>query len=73
MLLVNCTTPAQYFHVLRRQMKRSYRKPLVIISPKTLLRMDAAQSTLDEMGTPRPAVSDLARLGAHTAWNTTCT
>ena len=50
LLVVNPTTPAQYFHVLRRQLKRDYRKPLVIISPKTLLRMDAATSTLDAMG-----------------------
>jgi 2-oxoglutarate dehydrogenase E1 component len=34
----NLTTPAQYFHVLRRQMKRSFRKPLIIMSPKSLLR-----------------------------------
>lgn len=33
------TTPAQYFHLLRRQMKRSYRKPLVIVGPKGLLRL----------------------------------
>lgn len=36
--LVNPSTPAQYFHVLRRQMKRNYRKPLIVISPKGLLR-----------------------------------
>src|SRR4029077_5278862 len=34
----NLTTPAQYFHVLRRQMKRAFRKPLIIMSPKSLLR-----------------------------------
>ncbi|KAJ2158562.1 hypothetical protein GGF46_003681 [Coemansia sp. RSA 552] len=55
------TTPAQIFHLLRRQMKRSYRKPLVIASPKTLLRLSAATSTLDEMapGTSfMPVLSD---------------
>ena len=38
------TTPAQYFHLLRRQMKRSFRKPLIIMSPKSLLRSEAAVS-----------------------------
>ena len=38
MQVCNLTTPAQYFHVLRRQMKRSFRKPLVIMTPKSLLR-----------------------------------
>jgi len=47
--LVNCTTPAQYFHVLRRQLQRPYRKPLVVIAPKTLLRLSAAVSTLDDL------------------------
>ncbi|KAI8331977.1 oxoglutarate dehydrogenase, E1 component [Choanephora cucurbitarum] len=36
--IVNCTTPAQYFHVLRRQMLRDYRKPLIVVSPKSLLK-----------------------------------
>ncbi len=45
----NLTTPAQYFHVLRRQMLRSFRKPLVIMSPKSLLRSKEATSTLSEM------------------------
>ncbi|HVR64746.1 MAG TPA: 2-oxoglutarate dehydrogenase E1 component [Polyangia bacterium] len=42
----NLTTPAQYFHVLRRQVLRPYRKPLVIMSPKSLLRHPAATSPL---------------------------
>ena len=46
--VVNCTTPAQYFHVLRRQMRRAYRAPLVIFTPKSLLRLPAAASSLDE-------------------------
>src|SRR5262249_46020025 len=45
----NPTTPAQYFHVLRRQMKRSFRKPLILMTPKSLLRHKAAVSPLDEL------------------------
>jgi 2-oxoglutarate dehydrogenase E1 component len=48
--VVNCTTPASYFHVLRRQMHRAFRKPLIVMSPKSLLRHKLAVSTLDEMG-----------------------
>ena len=44
----NLTTPSQYFHALRRQMRREFRKPLVIMSPKSLLRHPAATSRLDE-------------------------
>ncbi len=44
--VVNCTTPAQYFHVLRRQMNRQYRAPLVIFTPKSLLRARVATSAL---------------------------
>ncbi len=44
----NITTPANYFHALRRQMVRSYRKPLVVMSPKSLLRHKLAVSTLAE-------------------------
>jgi 2-oxoglutarate dehydrogenase E1 component len=47
--IVNCTTPAQYFHVLRRQMRRSYRTPLVIFTPKSLLRSPEAMSTTAEL------------------------
>ncbi len=43
------TTPVQYFHVLRRQMKRSWKKPLIIFTPKSLLRHPAAVSTLEEL------------------------
>jgi 2-oxoglutarate dehydrogenase E1 component len=43
------TTPAQYFHLLRRQVKRPMRKPLVVMTPKSLLRHPLAVSTLDEM------------------------
>ena len=49
MQIVNCTTPAQYFHVLRRQMKRSYRAPLIIATPKSLLRAPAAVSKVEDL------------------------
>jgi 2-oxoglutarate dehydrogenase E1 component len=42
--VVNCTTPAQYFHALRRQMRRNYRAPLVVFTPKSLLRAPRAVS-----------------------------
>ena len=50
MQIANCTTPANYFHILRRQMKRQFRKPQIIMTPKSLLRHKRAVSTLDEMG-----------------------
>jgi 2-oxoglutarate dehydrogenase E1 component len=46
--VVNVTTPAQYFHLLRRQVKRDFRKPLVVMSPKSLLRHPAAVSRIAE-------------------------
>ncbi|NNU78932.1 2-oxoglutarate dehydrogenase E1 component [Halovulum dunhuangense] len=48
-IVANCTTPANYFHILRRQLHRSYRKPLVLMTPKSLLRHKLAVSRLDEM------------------------
>jgi 2-oxoglutarate dehydrogenase E1 component len=50
MCVANLTTPANYFHVLRRQLKRNFRKPLVIFTPKSLLRHKLAVSALAEMG-----------------------
>ena len=47
--VVNTSTPANHFHLLRRQMKREFRKPLVVFSPKQLLRHPEAVSSLDEM------------------------
>ncbi len=44
----NVTTPAQYFHVLRRQMKRDFIKPLILMTPKSLLRADFASSRAEE-------------------------
>ena len=48
MQVANCTTPANYFHILRRQMLRKFRKPLVIMTPKSLLRHKAAVSSIGE-------------------------
>ena len=45
MQVANCTTPANYFHILRRQMHRDFRKPLVIMTPKSLLRHKLAVSS----------------------------
>lgn len=50
MQVANCTTPANYFHILRRQMKRDFRKPLVLMTPKSLLRHKKAVSGLVEFG-----------------------
>jgi 2-oxoglutarate dehydrogenase E1 component len=49
MQVANCTTPANYFHILRRQLKRDFRKPLILMTPKSLLRHKRAVSTLDEL------------------------
>ncbi|KAB2886705.1 MAG: 2-oxoglutarate dehydrogenase E1 component [Pseudorhodoplanes sp.] len=50
MQVANCTTPANYFHILRRQLKREIRKPLVLMTPKSLLRHKRAVSRLSEFG-----------------------
>ena len=50
MQVANCTTPANYFHILRRQLNRDFRKPLILMTPKSLLRHHRAVSRLDEMG-----------------------
>ncbi len=50
MQVANCTTPANYFHILRRQLNREFRKPLILMTPKSLLRHRRAVSRLDEMG-----------------------
>ncbi|MDD9900501.1 MAG: 2-oxoglutarate dehydrogenase E1 component [Alphaproteobacteria bacterium] len=47
--VVNCSTPASYFHVLRRQMRRDYRKPLIVMTPKSLLRHKRCVSPLSMM------------------------
>ncbi len=48
--VVNCTTPANYFHALRRQMRRNFRKPLIVMAPKSLLRHKLVVSSLADMG-----------------------
>lgn len=53
MQVCNFTTPAQYFHALRRQIHRGYRKPLVIMTPKSLLNLDVAVSTTEEFTNSR--------------------
>jgi len=50
-IVANCTTPANYFHILRRQLHRSYRKPLILMTPKSLLRHKMAVSNADEFQT----------------------
>src|SRR5581483_10895563 len=70
MQVVNCTTPAQFFHVLRRQMHRPFRKPLIVMSPKSLLRHKRAVSRLADftdgafqpvLADPRPLEPDTVR------------
>lgn len=48
-IVVNCSTPANYFHVLRRQILLPFRKPLIIFTPKSLLRHPEAKSNFDQM------------------------
>ncbi|MBK9402715.1 MAG: 2-oxoglutarate dehydrogenase E1 component [Bacteroidetes bacterium] len=48
MQIVNCTTPANFFHLLRRQLKREFRKPLVVFTPKSLLRHPKCVSEIDD-------------------------
>jgi len=47
--IVNCTTPANFFHVLRRQMKRDFRKPLLVFTPKSLLRYPRCISSMEDL------------------------
>ena len=49
--VVNCTTPANYFHALRRQMHRDFRKPLIVMTPKSLLRHKKCVSNINEFTT----------------------
>ncbi|XP_073248521.1 2-oxoadipate dehydrogenase complex component E1-like [Porites lutea] len=49
MYIANPTTPAQYFHLLRQQLLRNFRKPLIVVGPKLLIRLPAAVSSLHEM------------------------
>ena len=49
--VVNCTTPSNYFHALRRQMHREFRKPLIVMTPKSLLRHKRCVSNINEFST----------------------
>jgi 2-oxoglutarate dehydrogenase E1 component len=62
--VANCTTPAQYFHLLRRQGRHPEQRPLVVFTPKSLLRLPAASSHVDELtaGAFRPVLDDAAAL-----------
>jgi 2-oxoglutarate dehydrogenase E1 component len=51
MTVANCTTPANFYHLLRRQMKRDYRKPLIVFTPKSLLRHPKAVSSIENLAT----------------------
>ena len=48
--VANCSTPANYFHILRRQLHRKFRKPLILMTPKSLLRNKKAVSSFKDMG-----------------------
>ncbi len=50
-IVANCTTPANYFHILRRQLHRDFRKPLVLMTPKSLLRHKMAVSNAEDFTT----------------------
>ncbi|MBV9174011.1 MAG: multifunctional oxoglutarate decarboxylase/oxoglutarate dehydrogenase thiamine pyrophosphate-binding subunit/dihydrolipoyllysine-residue succinyltransferase subunit, partial [Chloroflexi bacterium] len=65
MTIAMCSTPANYFHLLRRQALSSVRRPLVVFTPKSLLRLKAAVSELDEFtaGSFHPVIADTAELG----------
>ena len=49
MQVVNCTTPANFFHAIRRQVKRNFRRPLIVLSPKSLLRHPRCISTMEDL------------------------
>ena len=51
MIVANCTTPANYFHLLRRQQLRDFRKPLVVMTPKSLLRHPKVVSSVNDFST----------------------
>ncbi|HEX6644488.1 MAG TPA: 2-oxoglutarate dehydrogenase E1 component, partial [Gemmatimonadales bacterium] len=60
--VANCTTPAQYFHLLRRQARNDRLRPLIVMTPKSLLRLPAAASRLDDLasGSFHPVIDDAA-------------
>lgn len=66
MQVANCTSPANHFHLLRRQLKREFRKPLVVFSPKSLLRHPKCVSSIDELATGKfqPLIDDTLPVSA---------
>jgi 2-oxoglutarate dehydrogenase E1 component len=62
MYVADCTTPANFFHLMRRQMKTKFRKPLVVFSPKSLLRHPLCVSTQDELanGSFQETIDDIS-------------
>lgn len=68
MQVCNLTTPAQYFHALRRQMHRNFRKPLIIMTPKSLLRHKLAVSPVRDFteGTFQPLLGEAEAIDAQT-------
>ncbi|CAM1345958.1 2-oxoglutarate dehydrogenase E1 component [Tenacibaculum crassostreae] len=58
--VANCSTPANMYHILRRQMKREFRKPLIVFTPKSLLRLPRAVNTIEELaaGTFQEVIDD---------------
>ena len=74
MIVANCTTPANYFHILRRQIHRSFRKPLILMTPKSLLRHKLAVSKLKDLAKGSSfhrVLWDDAELGAEYALSAT--
>ncbi len=67
MQVCNPTTPSQIFHLLRRQQLRTYRKPLIVMSPKSLLRHKLATSTLEDLtaGEFLPIISEIDEFKAN--------
>ena len=63
--MANCTTPANYFHILRRQLQRNFRKPLILMTPKSLLRHKLCVSPLAEFsaGAFQPVIGEHEALG----------
>lgn len=68
--VANCTTPANYFHILRRQLHRKFRKPLILMTPKSLLRHKRVVSPLSDLGSKtgfHRLLWDDAQMGSSTA------
>lgn len=63
--VANCTTPANYFHVLRRQLHRKTRKPLILMTPKSLLRHKLATSQLQDMGPGTTFMPVIPEMNSH--------